>query len=119
MPAGRTTRRLLCSSFSVHTFLLIALAVVVGGLVLSWLAKRLLSPRRGAEFAIFIDVVQGLIVVALFVWSTERAASGGGWFIALAAVPGLLAAMVAAVTLVRAGALWMSVTGRFSEADYE
>ncbi|MGH3055865.1 MAG: hypothetical protein ACRDL7_12905 [Gaiellaceae bacterium] len=102
-----------------HTFWLIALAVVGVGLAVSWLAPRSLSSRRGAEVRLATDLALHLLVVAILIWSTERAAARGGWFIALALVLALTAAMGAVLSLLRAGALWMSLTGRFSEPDYE
>jgi hypothetical protein len=102
-----------------QNFLFIALAVLAVGLALSWLVRRSFSARRGAELRLATDVALQLLVVSILVWSAERAATHGGWFIAAAALLALTALMGAVLCLFRASALWMILAGRFAEPDYE
>jgi hypothetical protein len=57
--------------------------------------------------------------VAILVWTIPRIASDGGAFIELAVFFALFTTAMAVLCVIPAVALWQSVTGRFSEADYD
>jgi hypothetical protein len=98
--------------------ILLAVAVSAALLAVSWAVRRFNS-RRGAELSLAANLALNLIALRVLIWSAERAAAHGGLFIVVAVLLALTAAIWLLLSVVRAGALWMSLKGRFSETDYE
>jgi len=97
-----------------HTFFIAALAVIVGGLAISWVVGRF-APETGAQLALTARLVGHIAVVVAMAAFTSRAIDRGGWFIALAPLFILIAASAVLMGSLAAGALWLSLSGRVTE----
>jgi hypothetical protein len=97
-----------------HTVFVIALIVIVGALVLSWLVRRF-SSTLGSQLSLFAGLVGRIGVIIAMVYSTVQVLRHGGWFIALAVLFVLIAAGAVVTGGITAAALWMSLTGRLRD----
>jgi hypothetical protein len=95
-------------------FLIAALLVIVCTWPLSWIVGRF-SSRRGSELALVAGIVGRAAVIAVMVYSTDRALGRGGWFVALAALFILIGIGALAMSAVSIAALWLSLTGRVQD----
>ena len=93
-----------------RTFLVIALVVMVGGLVLSWIVGRF-SSRHGSHISLTTGLVARVAVVVVMFDLIPDAVDRGGWFVALALLFGLIAAGSVFAGLLVAAALWLSLSG--------
>jgi hypothetical protein len=98
----------------IHGFLIAALLVMVCTWPLSWIVGRFRS-RRGSELALVAGIVGRAAVIAVMVYSTDRALGRGGWFVALAVLFILIGTAALAMSAVSIAALWLSLTGRVQD----
>jgi hypothetical protein len=98
----------------IHGFLIAALLVMVCTWPLSWIVGRFRS-RRGSELALVAGIVGRAAVIAVMVYSTDRALGRGGWFVALALLFIVIGIGALAMSAVSIGALWLSLTGRVQD----
>jgi hypothetical protein len=98
----------------VRAFFIVALSVIVGVAVVSWIIGRFAS-ETGARLALAASLVGHIAVVAAMVYATSRSVSRGGWFIALAPLFGLIAIGAVLFGAISASALWLSLSGRVTE----
>ena len=114
MPARRTTRRRYSHRLvgEVSTFWIVLLGFLLCGLVLAWLGGRT-NALFGAEINI---ATQSLVYGAIAVYFATRAVEDVGRGDTVeATVNGLIALSMFLLAGLRAGALWVALTGRIPE----
>ena len=97
-----------------HTFFVVALVIIVSGFVLSWAVGRFHS-TAGAVISLVAGLVGRIAVVGAMTYSTLKAVDRGGWFIALAALFGLIGVSAIFTSAITAGAIWLAVTDRTAD----